>query len=672
MGIVYLAEDGSGNEVALKVLRPEIADDQRARARLGREVRALQRMRSDNIAQVIDAELDSADAFVVTEFIPGPTLEDAVRSHGALHLEAVREIGVVLGETLEEIHAQGIVHRDLKPSNIMLRHASVEDLTTFDPDGQRLDPVIIDFGIAQAAEDSRLTSAGLMMGTAAYLDPEVVKTNQAGPAADWWAWAALIAFAASGREPFGTGRADLVFLRADRGDVDTSGLPSELRTWLRDALAPHPDHRTDPAELIERLARMDFDRDDPDDDPQDQPGWGPGAAGGAAGVLGAAALAGSSAAAEGNGGSDAVGPGYGHKAEHYGEATPSTSPASPSLERTELLGHGGAVDSELDDYDGPPTEKFSAIGYEETPTRAFAAIPDSPEVPSPSPQPSQDNAPMAGRSPSYIRHNPEPHYAPTPQSAPLPEPRQQAAPWQHNSPPAQQASALVPAGPQAYGPSPMVPGPYGLMPAPQPIPPQMRPAPKRPWLVLAGALLLIGLGAIAPLMALVFFVLLNALARAWQRSWVSMTRSRERGAGGGATSAGLITLAIPRFAWGLVESIMLALFPVVAALVVIVVADAICGWALGIVVPLSVYGAFLLFMTVGLCWIGIDGRTTRYGAHRVTDAAAPDRMWTALLGGMLVVLLIAVVITLMTLGGGIDYFPYVGQFRFEDIAPWRH
>ncbi|MGO3210939.1 MAG: serine/threonine-protein kinase, partial [Brachybacterium sp.] len=194
MGIVYRAHDADGNDVAIKLLRHEISDDPQARERLAREVTAQKLVRNDNIVRILDAELDSSDAFVVTEFIPGPTLEDAVRSHGGLHPESVREIGLVMGETLRDIHRAGVIHRDLKPSNVMLRGATEGDLTGFDPDGDRLDPVIIDFGIAIAAEESRLTSTGLVMGTAAYLDPEVIRSDHTGEAGDWWAWAALLSF----------------------------------------------------------------------------------------------------------------------------------------------------------------------------------------------------------------------------------------------------------------------------------------------------------------------------------------------------------------------------------------------------------------------------------------------------------------------------------------------
>ncbi|MGO1199720.1 MAG: protein kinase domain-containing protein, partial [Dermabacteraceae bacterium] len=104
MGIVYRAHDADGNDVAIKLLRHEISDDARARERLAREVTAQKLVRNDNIVRILDAELDSPEAFVVTEFVPGPTLEDAVGAHGGLHPEAVREIGLVMGETLRAIH----------------------------------------------------------------------------------------------------------------------------------------------------------------------------------------------------------------------------------------------------------------------------------------------------------------------------------------------------------------------------------------------------------------------------------------------------------------------------------------------------------------------------------------------------------------------------------------
>lgn len=669
MGIVYLAQDGDGNDMALKMLRPEIADDPRARARLRREVKALQKMRSDNIARVIDAELDSPEAFVVTEFVAGPTLEDAVRSHGHLHLEAVREIGVVLGETLETIHDQGIVHRDLKPSNIMLRHATPADLTTFDPDAQRLDPVIIDFGIAQAAEDSRLTSTGMMMGTAAYLDPEVVKSNEAGPGADWWAWAGLIAFAATGREPFGSGRADLVFLRADRGDVDVQGLPSALQQWLREALNPDPAARPAPSDLIERLARMDLEYFGP------LAGAGAGAAAGSEG-----------SGADGAGGTAVIG--------GIGPAEPRTEVLSPTAlhgpEPTELIGEAAGAHTEVLGAAGPRTEVLgAATGAHTEVLREYprgADVPGATEALPAHGEGATQQHPYAEQYPSTDRRpftEQRPFTEHQPPTEALPQIREEVptrpfAPIQ--DPIAPRTSAPL-AGPGGVGPAnygapaqgALVPGGPAMPQAPyvMPLHPQVRPPNKRPFLVGLGAVLIIALGAIAPATAILLFVLLNAFARAWQRSWVALTKARERGAGEKMTRAGLATMALPRFAWGILESALLALFPLALAIGGVIAVDAILVWLLHTTVPLSIYGAAITAVTMALCWIGIDSRTTRYGAHRIVDAAAPDTLWTAILGTLLLVLLGAIVVTIGARGGLIDYFPYLGTFRFEDIAPWR-
>src|SRR5699024_642862 len=155
MGIVYRAHDADGNDVAIKLLRHEISGDARARERLAREVAAQKLVRNDNIVRLLDAARESSPASVVSRPVPAPPLENAARHPGGLHRGAVGEIALVMGQTLQAIQEAGVIHRDLKPSNVMLRGATEADLTGFDPDGDRLDPVIIDFGIAIAAEESR-------------------------------------------------------------------------------------------------------------------------------------------------------------------------------------------------------------------------------------------------------------------------------------------------------------------------------------------------------------------------------------------------------------------------------------------------------------------------------------------------------------------------------------
>ena len=653
MGIVYRAHDADGNDVAIKLLRHEISDDARARERLAREVAAQKLVRNDNIVRILDAELDSPDAFVVTEFIPGPTLEDAVRAHGGLHPEAVREIGLVMGETLRQIHAAGVIHRDLKPSNVMLRGATEQDLTGFDLDGDRLDPVIIDFGIAIAAEESRLTSTGLVMGTAAYLDPEVIRTDHAGEAGDWWAWAALIAFAATGREPYGSGRADLVFLRAERGEIDIEGVPSELGAWLRSALQSEPAQRPDPAQLLERLAALDLSRyDDPGEtellDAASRTAVLPVASGGsadtadaaAAGAAGAAGSAAAGTADAPDGAERSDGPG----ADEDGEAT-TALPVEDPAERTEVLPTLSTPAEEpthalprVTTPEEPVTEALPVTG---PPTRALPVVP-----------------PAAGASATAPHWAPQPVPHPVAQQAPYPVAPQaphQVAPQQAIAPHPQWDPAHPPgmAGPvESYGPWP-------------------EPPPRRPVLVWLGHLLLIALAGIAPYVSLAALLLLGGLARVWERSHRAVTTQRMRGATGSGPSwrAGL---ASPfRMAVGLLETALQVLFPLILGVLVGFAFDA--GWTLlqGSAPPDSAAFVLAMAITLLITWVGLGSGTTRNGAHRMLDAAAPDRFWSGVVLVLLLLLLGAVSLTLLARSGMVDYFPFPGGPRLDDLALWR-
>ena len=190
MGVVHLGLDSRGRRVAVKVLRPHVAADPHARERLAREVSTLQRVRSPRVAEVLDADTTGDLPFVVTRYVPAPPLDDHVRLAGPLLGSALARLGDGLGEALAAIHAAGVVHRDLKPGNVLML------------DG---DPVVIDFGIAHVADEVRLTSTGLVMGTPGYLSPEVLDGDPVTQATDWWGWAATMAFASTGRAPFGRG-----------------------------------------------------------------------------------------------------------------------------------------------------------------------------------------------------------------------------------------------------------------------------------------------------------------------------------------------------------------------------------------------------------------------------------------------------------------------------------
>ncbi|WP_245851128.1 serine/threonine-protein kinase [Brachybacterium vulturis] len=645
MGIVYRAHDADGNDVALKLLRHEISEDVRARERLAREVTAQKLVRNDNIVRILDAELDSPEAFVVTEFIPGPTLEDAVRTHGGLHPEAVREIALVMGETLRAIHGAGVIHRDLKPGNVMLRGATEADLAGFDPEGDRLDPVIIDFGIAIAAEESRLTSTGLVMGTAAYLDPEVIRTDHSGEAGDWWAWAALLAFAATGREPYGSGRADLVFLRAERGEIDIDGVPTELAQWLRSALQSDPAQRPEPAQLLERLAALDLTRyDDPGDTDLLQ-------AGARTSVLPVAAPAAGAAGAAGAGTVDAARESDAQRPEG---AEPETDalPVADDAERTTVLPTLGAPTAQSTPAapaGAPPPTARHAVQRPEQPAAQPAEQPAAqptealPRVTTPE-EPVTEALPVMGAPTRALPVVPPPAGA----DPMLPGRQSMVAPPQQ-----------APGHPGPLGGQPLYPGAWP------------EPPPRRPLLVWLGHLLIVSLAAVAPYMSLAVLLVLGAMARTWERSHQSVSRQRIRGAAGAGPSwrAGL---ASPfRAVIALWEIALQALLPLLLGGLVGIAFDA--GWTLlrGIAPPDGVAFALAMAITLLITWVGLGSLTTRNGAHRMLDAAAPDRLWSAVVLGLLLLLLGAVLTTVLAREGMVDYFPFPHGPRLDDIAVWR-
>ena len=240
MGVVHLGLDAHGRAVAIKVLRPHVAYDPEARWRLEREVDTLTRIRSDRVAAVIDSDIAGDRPYLVTRYVAGPSLDDVVTDEGPLNPEQLVLLGRGLVEALEAIHAVGVVHRDLKPGNVLLE------------DGE---PVVIDFGIAHIADDVRLTSSGLVMGTPGYLSPEVIGGSPVTQATDWWGWAATLAFAASGRPPFGRGPMDVVLGRVSRGETDLTGVDDRLSPLLAAALSPDPARRPPTGAVVAALER---------------------------------------------------------------------------------------------------------------------------------------------------------------------------------------------------------------------------------------------------------------------------------------------------------------------------------------------------------------------------------------------------------------------------------
>src|ERR1700728_3507968 len=208
MGVVYLASDAENRPVAVKVLGPAVAGDPDARLRLAREVETMRRVRSRHVAQVLDADVTGPSPYIVTRYVPGPSLDQAVRQSGPVRGQALLQLAGGLAEALAAIHATGVVHRDLKPGNVLL------------DDGQ---PVVIDFGIAHIQDSTRLTKTGLVMGTPGYLSPEIIEGREASGASDVHSWGTTMAYAATGRQPYGTGDFQTVFYRVLAGRAELNG-----------------------------------------------------------------------------------------------------------------------------------------------------------------------------------------------------------------------------------------------------------------------------------------------------------------------------------------------------------------------------------------------------------------------------------------------------------------
>ena len=243
MGVVHLARDPEGRPVAVKVLHPLGSDGVNARRRLAREVETMRRVRSPYVAEVLDADVTGEFPYIVTRFVAGPTLDEMVRTRGPLSGSGLRRLAHGMAEALTAIHAAGVVHRDLKPGNVML----TDDR-----------PIVIDFGIAQAGDATRLTQTGLVMGTPGYLAPEVIEGEPSSPASDVHSWGSTMAFAATGHLPFGGGSYETIFYRIISGRADLTGVPAPLVPLISAALARDPSHRPSASWLSAQAIALDM------------------------------------------------------------------------------------------------------------------------------------------------------------------------------------------------------------------------------------------------------------------------------------------------------------------------------------------------------------------------------------------------------------------------------
>jgi len=274
MGTVYLGRSRGGRLVAVKLISAEHSDDPGFRERFRREVEMARSVGGFWTAAVVDADHRTAAAarkshgtpssaaaatmpparkksvsvyamaaragrpWLATEYVPGPTLQQAVTTHGPLPELAVRRLAAGLAEALAAIHATGLVHRDLKPSNVLLG-----------ADGPR----VIDFGISQAREGTALTATGSFFGTPGYSAPEQVVGGEVGPHTDVFALGAVSVFAATGCGPYGDGEPQALLYRVANGEPDLDRVPAALRELLAACLSRDPAGRPAPAQVLTRL-----------------------------------------------------------------------------------------------------------------------------------------------------------------------------------------------------------------------------------------------------------------------------------------------------------------------------------------------------------------------------------------------------------------------------------
>jgi len=238
MGRVFLGQSPGGRLVAIKLIRAELAESAEFRRRFAREVAAARTVGGMFTAPVVDANPDPPQPWLVTAYIDGLSLADAVATRGPLPVTSVQYLAAGLAEGLDAIHAAGLVHRDLKPSNVLLAS-----------DGPR----IIDFGISRAMDATGLTMSGLVVGSPGFMSPEQAVGSDVGPASDIFSLGALLAFSATGEGPFGEGTTPALLYRVVHGTPGTDQLPGPVRPLIEQCLSKDPRQRPTSQQILDQL-----------------------------------------------------------------------------------------------------------------------------------------------------------------------------------------------------------------------------------------------------------------------------------------------------------------------------------------------------------------------------------------------------------------------------------
>ncbi|MEU5039604.1 protein kinase domain-containing protein [Streptomyces griseorubiginosus] len=251
MGVVYRGRSRSGREVAVKVVHAQYAEDTVFRARFRQEIESVRKVSGAFTAPVVDADPEALRPWMATQYVPGLSLADRIREHGALEDTELRQLALGLVEALRDIHRAGVVHRDLKPANVLLAE-----------DGPR----VIDFGISRAAENhNTLTETGQMIGTPPFMSPEqFTDARTVGPASDVFSLGALLVFSATGRGPFDADSPYLTAFRVVHEAPVLDGVAPPLRAILERCLTKEAAHRPELDQLAKEFADALPEADAPD------------------------------------------------------------------------------------------------------------------------------------------------------------------------------------------------------------------------------------------------------------------------------------------------------------------------------------------------------------------------------------------------------------------------
>ena len=241
MGQVFLGVSPGGRPVAVKAIRPDLASDPQFRIRFAREVAAARTVSGVFTAMVVGADVDGPIAWLATAYVPGPSLAEAVNEHGPLPEASLLALAAGLAEALAAIHAAGVTHRDLKPSNVLLAE-----------DGPR----VIDFGISRAAESTTLTQTGLTIGSPGFMSPEQAIGTEVGPPSDVFSLGTVLAFAATGKGPFGGGTTASLLYRVVHETPDLDGVPAAVRPLIERCLVKDPAQRPTAVALLDAVGAL--------------------------------------------------------------------------------------------------------------------------------------------------------------------------------------------------------------------------------------------------------------------------------------------------------------------------------------------------------------------------------------------------------------------------------